>query len=291
MKKSALLLSATASVFLLAGAALAQQPAPEGQRHDDDIPTLTTEDVQPVEGQPAGAQTEAPPPDGQDAELTPEEQADAAAAKQGDAGEKQSGKKGPSKAELAWRQRYSEAKSAVAAAEKRAQEAELRLTDLRNDLATTSTTGGRNAVAAQIEQQGDVVRQAKADVASARERLERVTAEGQRQRFSPDPGPSRTTKSGAPNPAFYAQAITSAQNAYDDATRRIELYQNQVNDVRQRILNNAGSGDNFTQLKLQQELDSALQQLEKAKSDQITAQQKLENAKTAARNAGIPVRP
>src|SRR3954469_1088157 len=72
----ALLLSA-AAVVALSSPALAQQPAPQPPR-EDDTPSFTTDDASaPIVGQPAGAQTQAPPED--DSGLTPEERADAAA--------------------------------------------------------------------------------------------------------------------------------------------------------------------------------------------------------------------
>jgi hypothetical protein len=292
MTTRAQLLITAVAVFVLAAPTFSQQPAPERQR-EDDVPTLTTEDVAPppVEGQPAGALTETP--EGQDPSMTPEERADAEAAG-GDAAAGKGGKgtgakpKPTNAAEAAWRRQYAAAESAYRAAEKRAQEAELRSNELRNSMATAGSTDERNSLAAENEQQGEAVRQAQAAAAAARAAFDRVRAEGTARKFTLAPGPA-PTKGGQPNPTFYQERVASTRSAYEDATRRVELYQARVNDARGRILNNSGSGDNYAQARIQTDLDEALKELERAQSDLQTAQEQHRAAVDAAVRAGIPV--
>ena len=288
MKTCSLVLVAAAAVLLSAAPALAQQPAPESQREQEDVPTLTTQDIRPVEGQPAGAQTEAPPPE--DPSLTPEERADIEAGGEApeakDAGPEK--KKGPSAAELAWRRQYAAAESQSRAAEQRAQEAELRSNELRNQLATAGSVAARNDLAAQLDQQGNAARQAREEANTARANLERIRTEGTRRRFQPAAGPSATTN-GRPNPTYHQQRVARAKADLDDANRRISIYQARVNDARGRILNNSGSGDGYAQARIQTDLDSALKELQQAQTDAQTAQTRYDAAVNAARQAGVPV--
>jgi hypothetical protein len=291
MTTRTLLLATAAAVLLLNTPALAQQPAPEGQRQDE-TPTLTTDDIAPlpVEGQPAGAQTEEPPEGEDDSQLTPEERADAAKSKgkgKGAEGKAPAGKKGPSKAELAWRARVAQAEAQASAARQAAQEAELQLTELRNRLASAGSVDERNELASEMETQGEAVRQAQQAASNAEAALKSVKAEGTAQKFKPDPGPAPTTKAGEPNAAYYTQRYAKAQGEYADAERRIKVYQDRVNDVRGRILNNSGSGDQFAGMKLQEELDAALKQLDKAQTDLDTAGQRVESARQEAASAGV----
>lgn len=288
MKTRALVLVGSAAVLFCAAPALAQQPEPEPQRDEEDVPTLTTQDVRPVEGQPAGAQTEAPPPE--DAALTPEERADVEAGEKppADKSAPPTKKKGPSAAELAWRQQYANAQSQARVAEERAQQAELRANELRNQLGSTSTTAARNEIAAQLDQQGYVARQAREDAGRARAELERVTAEGSSRRFQPAAGPAATTN-GRPNPSYHQQRVARAKADLDDANRRIQIYQARVNDARGRILNNSGSGDNYAQARIQTDLDDALKELQTAQTDVQAAQSRYDTAVTEARRAGVPV--
>jgi hypothetical protein len=285
------LLSAAASVVLLAAPALAQQPAPEGQR-EDETPTLTTDDVppQPIEGQPAGAQTENPPDAEDDANLTPEERADAAKAKgKGDAAKEPAKKKGPSAAELAWRSQYAQAEAQMRATRQQAQEAELQLTQLRNSIGSSGNAADRNAIAAQITEQGETVRQAQQAAAAAELVYKNLQAEGARLKYKPDAGPAPRTESGDANPAYYAQRFAKAQSDFDDADRRVQLYQDRVSDARARILNNSGSGDQFAGMKMQEELDAALKELEKAQTDRDAAQTALDAARREALSNGVNV--
>ena len=291
MKTRAMFLTAAIGLVLLAATALAQQPAPEGQQPDD-TPTLTTDDIAPapIEGQPAGAQTEDAPDAGDDSALTPEERADAAKAK-GEKGapKEPAKKKGPSAAELAWRSQLSQAEAQMRSARQRAQEAELQLTQLRNSVGSSGNAGDRNVIAAQIAEQGDTVREAQQAAAAAELVYKNLQAEGASKNYKPDAGPAAQTASGDANPAYYAQRFAKAQSDFDDADRRVQLYQDRISDARARILNNSGSGDQFTGMKMQEELDAALKEFDKAQADRDAAQTRLDAARQEALANGVNV--
>ncbi len=282
----------TAAFALFAAPALAQQSAPEGQRQDE-TPTLTSDDVAPapIQGQPAGAQTQ-PPDEGDDSALTPEERADAASGRDTGKGDATAApaKKGPSKEELAWRTRYAQAESQLRAARQRAQNAELQLTEMQNNLGSTNSTQDRNSLAAAIETQGNTVREAQRAASDAQTAFDAVQAEGRSKKFRLAPGPSPTTESGRPNLDYYQQKVSKATGDYADADRRVQIYQDRVNDARGRILNNSGSGDQFAGARLQEELDASLKELDKAQSDRNAARQRLDQARQEAAAAGVSVR-
>jgi hypothetical protein len=289
MTTRSLLLITIAAVFLCAAPALAQQPAPEGQR-EDDTPSFTNDDIAPppVEGQPAGAQTEGVP---EDPSLTPEERAEMEAGGEDPkaaGGAKGAPRKKENPAELAWRRQYASAESAWRGAEARAQQAELATNDLRNRLARAGSSGERNDLAAELDRQGEGARQARQEAATAKAAFERVKAEGQARKYTLAPGPS-PTQNGRPNPQFHQQRVARARADVEDATSRVEIYQARVNDARGRILNNSGSGDNYAQARLQTELDEALKGLEQAQTDVQTARSRYDAALDAAVRAGVPV--
>jgi hypothetical protein len=276
-------LSITAALLLTASVAIAQQPAPEGRNPSSDAPSFTNDDL-PVP-EPSRRTSDASKAS-QSGELTDEEIADAAQATEtGDGAPAGAGKKGPSKAELDWRRRYSEAQNRAAAATKAAQEAEIQLTELRNQL---GVGGGerRGDTLSAIERQGQIINDTRDRMTATRAALEAVRAEGARRGFSPGAGPSRTTKDGKPNKEFYRERYVKAQGALADAERRIALFQNRVSDLSTRITINSG-GDQFTQLRLQADLREANEGLEKARADREAARTRLDEAGRDAEAAGF----
>ena len=288
MRIHALLLPAAVAVVLIALPAFAQQAAPEGQ-NPDDVPTFTSDDVAPTQVVPAAEPAGEEPTD---PSLTPEEMADTTGG--GEKGEAQVGvgaakKKGPSAAELKWRRDYEAARDRSRAATAAAQQAEIQQTQLRNQLASTGSSQQRNAVAQEIEALGARVRELQEVATRAKEELARVEEEGRLRKFKLAAGPSPRTKSGRTNPEYIRDEYTKAAAALQDADRRIALYQFRVSDLQARITNNSGSGDQYTQMRLQGELNEALRGLEEARADRVNAATTADQARRAAANAGIPL--
>src|SRR5262249_32019491 len=141
-------------------------------------------------------------------------------------------KKGPSAAELAWRSQLAQAEAQMRATRQQAQEAELQLTQLRNSVGSSGNASDRNAIAAQISEQGDTVRQAQQAAAAAEAVYKNLQAEGTRQSYKPDAGPAARTEGGDVNPTYYTERLSKAQSDFDDADRRVQLYQDRVSDAR-----------------------------------------------------------
>lgn len=280
-----------ASVFVaLLVASPAQAQDPKDPPPDEPVPTMTTDDVPSVPVAPVETQSPGTPPP--DEGMTAEERADAAASEKADGeapsagGTASSGKK-TSAAELEWRKNYASADEAAKAAERRAIEAELRVNELKNNLANSSSVAERNADAAALEEQGQEVIRARAEAAAARERADRLASAGERGKYRPEAGPAAVTKDGAVNPSYYAQALQKANSAVADADRRVELFQSRIVELRGQVLNTTGSGDNFAVMKIQEQLTQAEADLVQAQIDREAAGAALENAQNEARKAGV----
>ncbi|MBK6314368.1 MAG: hypothetical protein IPF53_08645 [Blastocatellia bacterium] len=289
MTMRALLPAAVFAALLVASPALAQDPKEEPR--EEPVPTLTTDDVVPVQV--------APPDEGQkagtpaaDEGMTPEERADAEASMKAAAGQGQPDvgakpDKKVSQEELDWRSDYAAAEEAARAAERRAIDAELRVNDLKNALGTTSTAAGANAAAAALEAQGNEVRQARVEAAAARAQADRLKSVGARQKFRTEAGPAPVTKDGEVNPAYFLQAVQKASTDLADADRRIEAYQNRIVEMRGEILRTTGSGDNFAVARIQEQITQAEADLARAQTERSAASAALDKAQNEARSAGI----
>lgn len=289
MSMRALLPAAVFAALLAASPALAQEPREEPQ--EEPVPTMTTDDVAPVQvAPPAEGQDPGTPP--ADDGMTPEERADAAASMKaaGGQGQAEAGAAPGAKVtpeELAWRADYAAADEAAKAAERRALDAELRANEMKNELQTSSTVAERNAAAAALEAQGNEVREARAEAAAARARADRLKAVGAHDRFKPDSGPAPVTKDGEINPSYFLQAVQKAQTSLDDADRRIEVFQNRIVELRGEILRGTGSGDNFAVARIQEQITQAESDLARAQTDRSAAAAALDQAQNEARSAGI----
>ena len=290
MSMRALLHAAVFAALLAASPALAQEPREEPQ--EEPVPTMTTDDVTPVQV--------APPTEGQDSGtppaddgMTPEERADAEASKKAAAGQGQSDAAAAPGAkvtpeELAWRADYAAADEAAKAAERRALDAELRANEMKNELLqTSSSVAERNAAAAALEAQGNEVREARAEATAARARADRLKAVGAHDKFKPDPGPAPVTKDGELNPSYFLQAVQKATTELADADRRIEVFQNRIVELRGEILRGTGSGDNFAVARIQEQITQAESDLARAQTDRSAAAAALDQAQNEARSAGI----
>jgi chromosome segregation ATPase len=255
---------------LLAIPASAQQPATGRKR----IPSLTTDDVvRPKTEQP----TEAKP-----VALKSDEPDTAAPAK--------SGETKTSTEEASWRERVSKARDRAKELERTAEQAELRITSLRNDLGVSGQSARyRNDVAAEIQQTGQRLSDLRAQSRAAAEDLTQLLDYGKEKGFKEAEGPKATSDEGKPNEEFYRAQLAKLNDGIDSAQRRTQLYQNRLNDISQRILMNGGKkgGDNFYMLQLQKDREEAQMKLDESQAALAKAQTDLDALKEQARRAGV----
>lgn len=245
----------------------AQQPLPQKRKS----PTLTTDDVvRPKTDtvtespeQPAGANTAQPGPKAESDKVSPEE--------------------------AAWREQVAAARSKAKETQRAAEEAELRVTNLRNELSRSGQTPNeRNNIAAELDDAGRQVLDLRSQARFAADELNKLLEEGRERGFTEAPGLKAQSEDGKPNEKYYRERYHKLLQDVRDAERKVQLYENRVRDINQRITANSVSGDNFYIAQLQQERDEAQRQMREAESDRVEANAKLEALMEEARRAGVP---
>ena len=257
------------ALLLLSGAAFAQQPAASKKK----VPRLTTDDV--IKPQPSSEQlTEANP-------VKPEESARAAAPKTAEAG--------ANPEEASWRERIRAARERAKYLERAAEEAELRVTEIRNEMsASGQTPQQRNQSAASLERAGQTVTDLRAQSKAADEDLNKLIEYGREKGFKEAEAPKAASDDGKPNEQYYRSRFASLNEALQTADRRAQLYENRVRDLNQRISSNSGTGDNFYIAQIQQERNEMQQKLEQARAARTKAQIDLDALLEEARRNGVP---
>jgi hypothetical protein len=191
--------------------------------------------------------------------------------------------------EAAWRERVQQARERATALERSAEEAELRVTEIRNSLgASGHTARHRNNLAAELERAGQRLSDLRSQAREAASDLEKLLQYGREKGFSEAAGPKSTTAEGKPNEDYYRSRFARLNEELQTAMRRAQLYENRVRDLNARINLNSGSGDNFYIAQLQQERDEAQQRMNEARADRDRAQQEIAALMEEARRAGLP---
>jgi hypothetical protein len=260
-------------------AANAQQPAVGRKK----APRLTTEDViQPVIAQPT-----AESPKSEEAAKPDTAKTDGAKAED----TKQPAEVKPSAEESAWRERAGKARERAKALERAAEEAELRITDLRNGLGVSGQSARyRNETAAELDSAGQKLSDLRNQERAAKADLNQLLEYGKENRFGESEGPKASSGDGKPNEDYYRARFAALNEEAQSADRRIQLYENRVRDLQQHILLNGGKngGDNFYTAQLQQDKEEAQRSLDEARTARSQAASKLDQLMEEARRAGVP---
>ena len=189
--------------------------------------------------------------------------------------------------EAAWRTNVKQAREHAKETERAAEEAELRVTELRNQLGHSGQTPQRrNEIAADLDEAGRHVTELRADARRAKADLEKLVEYG-RQKGYAEEAQSGESKD-KPGASEYRARYDRLQEQLRDADRKVQLYENRVRELNQRIQNNTGTGDNFYIGQLQQERNEAQQQMQEAAAARDKAREDIENLLDEARRAGIP---
>ena len=273
------------TMLLWLTAAAAQQPATGRQR----APRLTTDDVRP----PAAQQSAEP----KEVEAKPEDAGKAGPAEP-KAGQPKATEVKVSVEESSWRESVGKARNRAKELERAADEAELRITALRNDLGTSGQSARfRNDTAAELGQAGQRLTDLRAQARIAADDAAQLIEYGKTKGFSESEGPKPTAEEGKPNEEYYRTQFTKLTEALENAQRRVQLYDNRVRDLNQQISANSGGkdkngrgtgGDSFYGVQLQKDREEAQQKLEEARAAQTQAQTALDALMEEARRAGVP---
>src|SRR5262245_30701998 len=259
-----------ALVFALYGGLLAQQQQPPAKKR---APRLTTEDI--VSERSAQKTVE----------VSAEEAAAATAADDNGAKAQPTDEK-ISPEEATWRENVQQAREAAKQAQRAAEEAELRVTEIRNQLGSTNqTTRERNETAAELEASGGQLAELRRESLKAKQDLEKLVEYGRDKRFSEpaEKKPAQGDEKG--NEDHYRKRYVELNEKLDTASRQIQLYENRIRELNQRMQNNSGSGDNFFLSQLQQEKDDAQLKMEEARETHSKLQDDIDALKREAANA------
>ncbi|HWX43245.1 MAG TPA: hypothetical protein VN345_19015 [Blastocatellia bacterium] len=252
------------ALILFVVSASAQQPAASRKR----VPTLTTDDVYAQRSAPATA----------DATEDPASKT---------AGAPANGKP-VSPEESAWRENVKNARERAKAADRAAEEAELRVTALRNQLGQSGQgPRDRNETATELDSAGQRVIELRAQARDAHEALDKLLEEGRAKGFTEAPEPS-ASKDGKPNIDYYKTKFAELTEKLQTAERRVKLYDDRIREMNQRITINSRTGDNYYIGQLQQLRADAQHDQDQARADLESAQRDLEALKEEARRAGVP---
>jgi len=259
--------------LLLPIAAAAQQPAVGRQRS----PSLTTDDL-------ARPPADRPLADSKEAAASSGRAADANAA------QPKAGGANVSAEESSWRDQVNKARNRAKETQRTAEEAELRITALRNDLGKPGQgTKYRNELIAEMDQTGNQLPELRAQAHAAAEDLASLIEYGRQRGFTESEEPKATSEGGRPNEEYFRARLSKLAEDIETAQRQLELYDNRVRDISQRIMMNGGKkgGDNFYVFQLQKDGDEAQQKLEEARAALTKARTDLDALKEEARRAGI----
>jgi chromosome segregation ATPase len=191
--------------------------------------------------------------------------------------------------EASWRERVRSARERANALERQAEETELRVTAIRNELNRSGQTPrDRNQSAAELEQTGQRLNELRAQARAAAADLKQLLEYGREKGFKEASGPKAASEDGKPNEEYYRAQYAKLTEARQSADRRAQLYENRLRDLNQRITNNTVTGDNFYLAHLQQERDEVQLKLEEARAARTKAQSDIEALMDAARRANVP---
>jgi hypothetical protein len=197
--------------------------------------------------------------------------------------------------EAAWRERIAQAREKAKEVQHAAEEAELRVTALRNELGVSGRSPQyRNQIAADLDTAGQRLTELRKQARDADADLKDLVQFGKDRGYSEAEGPKSTTDEGKANEAFYVAKYAEVNEEIQTAERRVQLYGDRLRDVQQRILNNGSGGagkkggDNFMLAQLQQEKEEAQRNLDDAQSAKTRAIEKRDALIEEARRAGVP---
>jgi hypothetical protein len=273
---------ALALTLLLVTTIAAQQPASRQK-----APRLTSDDVPRPQAEP--------PDEAKEAAVKPEEAGKTAGeAKPGDA-KAIDAKTDPEQS--SWRDRVGKARTKAKELERAAEEAELKITALRNELGVSGESARhRNDTAAELDQAGQRLSAVRGQARVAADDLAQLVEYGRQQGFSEAADP-KPTEEGKANEEYYRAKFAKLNEAIETAQRRIALFENRVRDLSQQLLSNGAGkdkngrgtgGDSFFAAQLVKDREEAQQKLDEAREALAKAQADVDALRDEARRAGIP---
>lgn len=263
------------SLFLLLATNLAaQSKAP--------IPTLTTDDV--IGARPTAPGTSSPVNDA--AKPPAEKTAPTGTTATPTTATADETKK---KAEKDWNNRLKQAQERHQELERRADQTELQITQLRNQLfsATARAPETNSQLNTQISEFTALRNRLRAEAQAAQQDVAKLEAEGQANAYQVA-RVSLTNEKGEPNSTAYQAEQDRLRNEIQDAQARLTVLQIRLNNVQAEVLNRS-NGDNFTLNRLRQEREQVTTELKETRTRIEDLKSKLQAHQQKAAAAGVPL--
>jgi hypothetical protein len=191
-----------------------------------------------------------------------------------------------SAAEQTWRDQVAKTRERAESLERAAEEAELRTTELRNELGSSKDVKQRNSTAAELENAGQQLTLAKNQARTANAELKKLLEQGSSQGFTESQGPKAATADGKPNAAYYKTRYEKLMQTMRDAERRVQLYDNRVRSLNESLVNT--NRDRFSSGQLEQDRNEAQDKADEARTALSKVQADLESLINEARANGVP---
>jgi chromosome segregation ATPase len=248
------------------------------------LPTLTTDDVvgarptTPAPAVPAKEDSKKVSPADKSAV---KEVASSAPAKATDDARKQ--------AEKDWNERLKKAQATVSELERRADQTELQITQLRNQLFSATARGPEvnSQLTTRINELSALRNRLRAQAQLAQLDVAGLEAEGQRNAYQNSEAPL-TNEKGEPDAQAFRAEYDKLQSELRDAQARVEVLQFRLNRAQAEVLKR-GNGDNFALNRLRQERDQVTTELQETRTRIEDVKNKLQAHQQKAAAAGVPL--
>jgi hypothetical protein len=258
------ILSLLPALFLLAGGlAFAQEPQSKA-------PVVTAEDVLRVSRGNAGAAARRPV-------VTP-------------AAEAQAQQNLLAAAERAWNERLKRAQARVKQLLSLADSSELEVNRLKNLLfsAERRSTQEHKGLIVEVDEAIEETRRLRGEAAAARVVVQEILDEGQASGYRVAAA-SITDTIGSSGPVFYRSRFNELQNDLVESERRVDVLQTRVNTLRRTVLLNSGSGDEFYNRRVRENLQETEEELNETLSRVAALRDKISGLRQQARAAGVVI--
>ena len=193
------------------------------------------------------------------------------------------------KAEKDWNERLKKAREKLSELERRADQAELQMTQLRNQLFSATSRGPElnsqlNARIGEFTEQRNRLR---AEAQIAQQEVTTLQSEGRNNSYQVIEA-TLVNEKGEPDVKAYQVEQEKLQNELRDAQARVEVLQIRLNSVQGEVLKK-GNGDNFTLNRLRQERERTTAELAETRTRIEELNSQLQSHRQKATAAGVPL--
>lgn len=191
-------------------------------------------------------------------------------------------------AERAWNARLKQAQLLVKDLLNRADAAELEVNRLKNVLFSPErrSTQEHKGLIADIDNQTEEMRRLRAEAEVARVAVEQLVDEGQARGFRTSSA-SLTNTIGSSGQVFYRSRYNELQSDLGSTQQRVDVLQTRVNTLRNTILLNSRTGDEFYNNRVRENMQDTIEELKETEERATAIKDKIDELRQQARGAGV----